>query len=318
MAESDHIRELRAVWGQACHTMWTELTALRVTAAFVQENYRTIGDKVPLTDLVYAPESRGRMDDVTKSAFLGRQDTYLKSVVTGRIVLLSAAFELYFRFFLDAYIEARPKYFDSGTGARTTAGNKLYGDVTKVRGLAERITQFCELTDAGNAGIKPLLPALNDVYHLRNAIAHRAGDVDAGTAAKLSIVTISVGGRVAVTIEQLLTLADKVLELAAKLDSKIAGVSRPPPQPKKVTARAPDTESIGRKATAVFRDKGVEAFADWLAKQTSDSLRVIAESERLVALRRVKGLSDVELRRAIADGMQKRSSTKRTEKSKSR
>mgnify|MGYP003382988049 CR=1 FL=1 len=102
MSESQHIKDLRAVWGSACHTMWIELTALRCTATFVHNNYAIIADKTPLTNVIDTPESKGRLDSLTRSSFLEHFESYVEAVVTGRVVLLSAAFELYFRYFLDA------------------------------------------------------------------------------------------------------------------------------------------------------------------------------------------------------------------------
>lgn len=237
MPDSQHLIDFRAVWGDACHTMWIELAALRCTAAFTQGNYMAIPDDRPLTDLIYAPESKGRMDDVTKSVLLGRMDRYMQAVVTGRVVLLSAAFELYFRYFLDAYLMARPKYFNSSKSTRTDAGNKVYGEVAKVRGLAERVVKFGEETGARIKVVDPHLPALTDVYYLRNVIAHRAGAVDTGSAEKLSIVKLLPGQRVTVSVDQLLSLAAPVLKLAEALDRKILGTDMPPTRHKRPRPR---------------------------------------------------------------------------------
>lgn len=219
--------------------MWTELAALRCTAAFLHANYTAIDDDTPLTDLVYAPESKGRMKDVTKVAFLERLERYMQAVVTGRLVLLSAAFELYFRYFLDDYLKARPKYYDATAGGRTADGDKLYGEVTKVRGLSERITKFAELANAKVNRITPHLLALTDVYQLRNVIAHRAGAVDAGAASKLSIVKLTAGQRAIVTVEELLKLAASVLEIANALDGKITDPAPAPPKRRRPSARVP-------------------------------------------------------------------------------
>ncbi|WP_433935478.1 hypothetical protein AB3662_12190 [Sorangium cellulosum] len=218
---SQHLKDFKLVWRDACHTMWTELAALRATLAFVHVNYRDLGAKSPITAFFHAPESRDRIDDVTTDVFIERFDRYRISVVTSRVVLLSAAFELYFGSFLDDYLKGRAKYFDRSSNTFTTEGNRVSGEIRKIRGIPERVEAFGDLTSAKLKSSKPHIPALKDVCVLRNVIAHRAGHVDDLAAKTVSTISLTSGTQVALSPEQLLLLAAPVLKLAEELDRKI-------------------------------------------------------------------------------------------------
>jgi hypothetical protein len=65
------------------------------------------------------------------------------------------------------------------------------------------------------------LPYLGDVYILRNVLAHRAGNVDAGAAGALKTISFAVGDRVVLTTDQLLAMAAPVIQIAESLDKKL-------------------------------------------------------------------------------------------------
>ncbi|MBN2448951.1 MAG: hypothetical protein JXR77_01095 [Lentisphaeria bacterium] len=221
MASSQHLKDLKAVWGQSCHSMWVELLSLRCAATFVQSQYGVLDKTMLLTDLIYAPESKGRLNDVTPDLFLQRLPGYLQGVVTDRIVLLSAAFELYFTSFLDAYLQLRPKYYDANTAKRTADGDRVYGQVRSARGPVPRIEEFARLTGAKIKSLRPHFPALSDVYTLRNVLAHRAGLLDAYAASQLQTLAMAAGQRVVLSTDQLLCLASPVLGVASALDRRL-------------------------------------------------------------------------------------------------
>ena len=217
---SKALKNFRALWADACKTMWIEVAAIRHLESQLRGNYAQIDDKAVLTDWVYAPECKGRIDDTTKDFVLGRVIDLINSAVTPRVVLLSAAFESYFEEFFSQYLQARAKYYVAG--ARTAAGNKVWGDVMKQRGPSARIR---ELGVAANAGIKVLmsnLPVLEEVYVLRNSIAHDAGVVDAFTAANVKSIAAVQGTQLRVTPHELVSvLAPPCLSVAEELDKKL-------------------------------------------------------------------------------------------------
>jgi hypothetical protein len=65
------------------------------------------------------------------------------------------------------------------------------------------------------------LSYLEDVYMLRNVLAHRAGLVDAHAAATLKHVKAGAGERISITTDQLLELAAPVIKIAEALDQKL-------------------------------------------------------------------------------------------------
>ncbi len=201
--------------------MWIELLALRCTQAKLQAEYGTTSKKILLTDLIFSPEARGRLQDIRVDEYLSRCPRYLQNVVTDRIVLLSAAFELYFRHFLQDYLQSRAKYADRRSGSLTTEGNRIQGEVMKVRGLAERVDAFAAETGAKIRSLASRLPYLNDVYVLRNVLAHRAGLVDSAAAGSLRTISFRDGDRVVLTIDQVLALATPVVQVAESLDTKL-------------------------------------------------------------------------------------------------
>jgi len=222
MPASEHLKDLRAVWGDSCQSMWAELLSITIAESFIQTNYKDLPSDRLLTDMFYCPGIRGRLEDTKKDTFLQRTASYRQAVITNRIVVLSASFETYFANFLEAFIQSKPKLYDSAIGARTAEGDKLSGEVMKIRGLSGRITQFGVLANSKIKSITPRLTYLDDVYMLRNVLAHRAGAIEAHAAGSLRHVHFSAGDRVTLTTEQLLFLAKPVLEIAASLDTKLA------------------------------------------------------------------------------------------------
>jgi len=201
--------------------MWAELLALSIAESHVISNYANIpGDRL-LTEMFYVPALRGRLDDLRKDTYLTRVDTYRLTVITNRLVVLSASFETYLSNFLDAFIQTKPKYFDKAAKARTTEGDKLLGEVTKIRGLSGRIIKFGELAPSKIKSIEARLSYLDDVYMLRNVLAHRAGLVDDHAASVLKHLKFNAGDRVSLSTDKLLELAAPVLMIAEALDQKI-------------------------------------------------------------------------------------------------
>lgn len=221
MADSEHLRDFKAIWGDSCQSMWAELLALSIAESHVISNYASIpGDRL-LTEMFYAPALRGRLEDLRKDTYLARVGTYRLAVITNRLVVLSASFETYFSNFFDAFIQAKPKYFDKAANARTAEGDKLLGEVTKVRGLSARIVKFGELAPSKIKSIDARLSYLNDVYMLRNVLAHRAGLVDAHAASVLTHLKFNEGDRVSLTTDKLLELAAPIVKIAEALDQKL-------------------------------------------------------------------------------------------------
>ncbi len=221
MADSEHLKDFKAVWGDSCQSMWAELLALSIAETYVVSNYTAIpGDRL-LTDIFYVPKLRGRLEDLRRDTYLARVPLYRQAVITNRLVVLSASFETYLSNFLDAFIMAKPKFWDKATSARTPVGDKFYGEVNKVRGLGQRILKFGELAPAKIKSIAARLSYLDDVYMLRNVLAHRAGLVDASAIAVLKHLKVVAGERVQITIEQLLDLAVPVIRIAEALDQKL-------------------------------------------------------------------------------------------------
>ena len=200
--------------------MWVELLAMRHLESWTRSNYGDLGSTPTLDHVIYAPESAGRLKNLTRDRFLANADDYLVHIVTNRVVILSSAVESYFLDFLELYMKNRSKYWSSGN--YTPAGNKLYGDVRKVRGLRERVESFAALAPAKINSINQHLDALSDVYTLRNVLAHSAGTCDAFAASRLKIVRFSAGERIALSPGDLIVkLAEPCLLIADALDGKI-------------------------------------------------------------------------------------------------
>jgi len=222
MAASQNLKDLRSVWGDACNTMWVEIAALRFTQHHIISNYSKLDSSQSIDMFVYAPECRDRMNTVKKDFFLENFGNYLLSVVTGRVVILSAAFELFFSSFLSSYIRSKSKYYDSLHNKNTTLGDKLYGEVMSSKGLVGKVQKFGDAAPSKIKSISKKFPYLNDVYILRNIIAHRAGSVDGYASSELQIFKIDAGLQVVLSPTQLIQLAAPVLAVAAELDSKIS------------------------------------------------------------------------------------------------
>lgn len=122
--------------------------SISIAESFVISNYRSLSATQLLTEMFYCPNIQGRMRDTRKDTFLSRTDTYRQAVIKNRIVVLSASFETYFGNFLEAFIKSKTNLYDVVAVARKPAGDKLYGEVMKIRGLSERINKFAELAPA--------------------------------------------------------------------------------------------------------------------------------------------------------------------------
>lgn len=221
MPDSECLKDFKTVWRDSCHSMWVELLSITMTESFVSSKYWELPPNQLLTDMVYVPEIRGRIDDINKDRFLQRAGNYRQSIVTNRVVLLSASFENYFREFLEAYLRSKPKFFDSQAGGRTAEGDKVFGEVQQTRGLSQKIRVFAEHAPAKIKSIERRLSYLDDVYALRNVLAHRAGTVDHYTAGVLQHLRFNDGDRITLSSDQLLMLAKPVVEIAEELDKKL-------------------------------------------------------------------------------------------------
>ena len=221
MADSEHLKDFKAVWGDSCQSMWAELLALSIAESHVISHYTAIPADCLLTDMFYVPKLRGRLEDLRRDTYLTRLPLYRQAVITNRLVVLSASFETYLSNFLDAFIKTKPKFWDKTSAKRTPDGDKFFGEVIKVRGLGQRISKFGELAPSKIKSIEARLSYLDDVYVLRNVLAHRAGLADVGATAALKHLRVSVGERVSITTDQLLELAAPVVKIAEALDQKL-------------------------------------------------------------------------------------------------
>ncbi|MGZ2749609.1 hypothetical protein [Burkholderia stagnalis] len=221
LADSEHLKDFKGVWGDSCQSMWAELLALSIAESHVISNYAGIPAERLLTDMFYTPKLNGRLRDLRKDTFLERTPIYRQAVITNRLIVLSASFEIYLSNFIDAFIKRKPKFWDSATSTCTADGNKFSSNVRQTRGLDQRILKFGELASSKIKSIEPHLSYLADVYMLRNVLAHRAGLVDASAASVLKHVKIAEGQRVTITTDQLLKLAAPVVKIAEILDKKL-------------------------------------------------------------------------------------------------
>jgi hypothetical protein len=221
MPDSEHLKDLKSTWGQSCHSMWAELLSISMGEMLLVTRYMDIPDNALLERMVYSPEVQGRLHGLTKDRFLAKAREYKDSVVTNRVIFLSASFELYLNNFIESYIAQKPKLFDLATSRRTADGDKIYGEAMKIRGLSNRIREFAALVPFKIHSLAPQFGYLDDVYTLRNVLAHRAGQVDARTSSQLTHVTFQTGQRVSLSPLQLLNLADPVIKIAETLDGKL-------------------------------------------------------------------------------------------------
>lgn len=216
-----HMKNLSSLWANTCNTMWIEIAALRALELQLRNHYATAKPVTPVVDLVYAPECVGRLGD-SIAITLPRIPSVMDDLVTTRVVLLAAAFEAYFEDFLDEYLMQRPKYYTNG--ARTPEGDRVRGTVMKQRGPKRRIDSFATECGAKIASIRPVLDAIEEVYALRNCVAHAAGICDAGTIACAKLIPVALGQRLRIAPESLVTvLADPCFRAARSLDRKIDG-----------------------------------------------------------------------------------------------
>lgn len=221
MPDSNHLKDFKGVWGDSCQSMWAELLALSIAESYVISNYSSIPADRLLTDMFHVPKLRGRLNDLRKDSYLNRANTYRLAVIANRLIVLSASFEFFFLSFLDTFINTRTKFFDPTTSQRTKEGDKLFGEVIKIRGLSARIVKFSELAPSKINSIRASLSYLEDVYVLRNVLAHRAGRVDDQASAALQHVRFNTGDRVSLSADELLELADHVVKIARALDQKL-------------------------------------------------------------------------------------------------
>lgn len=224
------LKRLKATWADACKCMWIEVAALRNLEADVRARYGALGPQAVLTDWVYSPECRGRIDDSRRDFVLDNVEHFISAAATSRVVLLSAAFESYFEEFLDEYLKARPKYFAGGDFTRD--GNKVRGEILKQRGgVVAKIEAIPIHTTAEIRSLSRYLPVMRDVYALRNTVAHDAGVVDANTAAIVESVALKEAEQLALRPSEVAeVLAPPCLKIAEILDARIHANSPPPPQ----------------------------------------------------------------------------------------
>ncbi len=220
------LKNLKRLWADSCRTMWVEILALRNLEGFLRARYYETSPQAELTDITYAPECKGRLDSLHKDYYLDNVDEFVNNLTAVRVVLLSASFESYFYEFMDEYLQHRPKYFNAATGTRTDAGDHVYGQVRSQRGPILKLETFSTLTGAKTKSIAPKLPVLNEVYTLRNVVAHRAGICDAGALPHLHIVAARENEKVLISPSTLVKeLAPPCLEIAETLDRKIIPAS---------------------------------------------------------------------------------------------
>ena len=135
--------------------------------------------------------------------------------------MLSAPFELYLNNFVEVYLIARRQFHDQSTGRRTVVSDKIYGEDMKVRGLSARIKKMAEEVPFKIKSLDASLDYVDDVYMLRNVLAHRAGQVDSHTAQNIKHISFRSGCRVVITAEQMMGFADPVIKDAEGLDRKL-------------------------------------------------------------------------------------------------
>lgn len=138
---SKSLRALRYAWFEACNTMWIEIAAIRHLETTLRAEFPSIASNAQLSSIIFTGEAEGRVLR-TKHQLLAGIDEFVDYSVTIRVVLLSSAFEAFFESFLDSFLRARTRYYVAGT--RTRAGDKVFGEVIRQRGLVQRILKFSE------------------------------------------------------------------------------------------------------------------------------------------------------------------------------
>lgn len=199
------------------------MLSISIAESVVGIRYAEIESPAILNEIVYAHEVEGRLATLTKDRYLERVPRYKDAVISNRLIILSASFEVYLNnFFVEAYFAARPKFYDQATRKRTVAGDELYGEVMKVRGLSARIAKMAEEVPFKIKSIKVSLEYVDDAYMLRNVLAHRAGQVDDYAAQSIKHISSRLGDRVVMTAQQMMALAAPVIKVAEALDRKLA------------------------------------------------------------------------------------------------
>jgi hypothetical protein len=199
--------------------MWLEIAALRSLETSIRANYGGLDPKRPILSHIYAPDCVGRLND-SIGAIIPRLPIVIAEVVTLRVVILAAAFEAYFEGFLADYLSGKAKYSSGGT--LTAAGLRVHGNVMKQRGPKARIEQFTIETGSKTKGVSPHVDAIEQVYALRNCVAHDAAICDAVTNKRVTLVPTQIGARLEIAPEALVTvLAPPCMSAADHLDRRI-------------------------------------------------------------------------------------------------
>ncbi len=221
MTESTNLKKLKIIWGQACNTMWLEIAATRTMEAKVKSDWHKIDERKILSDFYFVGESRGRIRDCTKKYYLENLDGVINYMATIRIVMLSAAFESFWDGFLDDFINSKSRYCSNGI--RNDRGNKVYGEIQKSKGMRGKLERWSDITQTRIESIKPHLDMLNDVYMARNIIAHDAGVIEKEYVNTLKFKQFNIGDALTVKPNELLTMANSVINIAEILDGKVRG-----------------------------------------------------------------------------------------------
>lgn len=222
MAESKYLKNFKLIWSRNCHSMWGELFCVATAEQCILSDYANIPDNYNITKRIYAPNLPKRLGNFSKDAFLERTSTYRQTIACNRIVYFCAAFEAYFFDFLDAYLKNRTKYFDSAANTFTSEGHKIYGDTRKERKMVNRITTFSALINRSINSITPHLDHVNDLFVIRNVMAHQAGIVDSSAQAQLKVFKYAVNDLVNLSSDDIVELASHAINVAESLDSRIS------------------------------------------------------------------------------------------------
>ena len=221
MPQSANLKSLKSTWAHNCQSMWSELLSVIISESYVISNYASIPKTTLLTHLFYCPELEPRLGDLRKDTFIERAQRFKNTIITNRIVFLSAAFETYFRGFLDDYLRSKPSLFDKAANSRTAKGDKLFGDTMKVRGMVEKIEEFAVLSGRSTKAFNGSLPYMRDLYILRNAMAHEAGFIDTQRSSHLACIKVIPGQAISLRSEDVIDLAKHTMLVAEGLDVKL-------------------------------------------------------------------------------------------------
>lgn len=201
--------------------MWSELLSIKIAESYIITNYSSISNSALLTSLFYCPDLPERLGDLRKDTFLQRSNRFRDTIISNRIVFLSAAFETYFRSFLEQYIQSKASLYDKSTNRNTTTGDKIYGDVMKTRGMVEKIEVFSVLSGRSTKGIIEHYSYLRDLYVLRNTMAHDAGKISSASCSLIQHIPVTENTQVCVTSDNIVELASHTILIAEALDVKL-------------------------------------------------------------------------------------------------